>query len=388
MTIAHVVDGETDADSAFFNPIIDAINNRGSGIANILDYPDSGLEGAYDDLPDGGGVVYLPPGRYDVGDGNWTSRLKPVEFVGTGRWGRGNPLISGDEAEYPDNDPVLYSSVGATSLFDLSSPASSNNGYGFAWKNLTFEVTWDSTDYAIFGPCLNSAWVDNCRFYFSDGATDEVIGIHSAVDDALGDDASWWRITNNTVSYGALCRLGLAGENSNRHVIQHNAIMGREAATTSAPPLVELIANHGSFVGSNNFERAYIGARFDACWGCHEIGDAGEQVKYFLDLDNATAACTFAPGGTSVASNPASSKVFRLSADAVNNIFILSAAATYGGFSGSYELEGGGWTGFNTWILPRQYGPTVTGSKASGAAFASFLSAYANYGLLVDSSDA
>lgn len=94
MSLSYVVDGETDLDSALFNPIIDRVNGKASGgIHNIQAYgaTDSSLvdsTGAITDAWDAAalvdGTLYVPPGdwRYE-GDGlsGWTQ----PRIVGAGR---------------------------------------------------------------------------------------------------------------------------------------------------------------------------------------------------------------------------------------------------------------------------------------------------------------
>lgn len=308
------------------------------------------LQAAYDALPSTGGVIVVTPGRrYDVGAGLALTRSKPVELFAMGRPARGNPLASGTAEAYTGPEAVIYSSTGASALVQMDDPASSANGYGFAFRNIVFELTSADTHYAIRAVCVCSAIVENCRFWASHNAPADAIGIYAYVDGTYGDDASWWRIRDNTVSRMALCQFGdnTGSDNANQNVIEGNAGIGLGAATAGTKPFIALYDNHRSVVRDNNVEKYEVGIYMESCFGCIESGNGGEQTKYFLRVKGGNNNL-FQPLGVSIAAAISGSVLVDVDGP-TNCVFVLPSVAIYTNFATAVTVTSGSLSD-NQWV--------------------------------------
>lgn len=348
---------------------------------DVREYGEDGSQAlvlAYADLPEYGGVISIPGGRWDVGDGLNLIRSKPAEFVGAGRWRRGQPGPAW-ENPYPYNAPVIFSSTGATSFFNTHLPASLVNAYGFVWRNLTFDIDSPDTTYVIEGEGLNSALIENNQFWFGPDATLGVTAIRIWSDHAITDDCSWCIIRDNTCSGGALVVAGNPAPNCNRHIIEGNAIAGTDATDDTQPPAIWLYGNHGSYIGPNSIETFHTAIRVELSWQVTVNATAGEDTFWWLDVLD-THSCTFIVGGPSAVSG--SERMVHIDAASVNNIFFLAAATMGGGFATAVEADD--WTGYNTWITDRQSSAVITGVRGTNVALANLLQGLEDRGLITD----
>lgn len=118
MSLSYVVDGETDLDSALFNPIIDRVNgdagplaNMRAGVANVLDYSGTAkakLVAALADAESNGGVVRVPPGTYALGADPQIVIPAGISIIGAGRtattftFSSGTAFMVGDGTAHAD----------------------------------------------------------------------------------------------------------------------------------------------------------------------------------------------------------------------------------------------------------------------------------------------
>lgn len=292
-------------------------------LINVQDYPS--LQAAYDDLPPEGGMLFLPDGRYDVGDGFVLNREKPCWCIGPfmRRYGPGSNIPAG-------YGPTLYSSTGAPSLVIFTEPGDPFiNGYWFHFIRLNFEMTAPTTFHAVNGQVSTSmVQFDTCQFWFGPDAPVDNVAIYAQAYFHTNDsDASWWHVRNCTVRAGALFQSGspdIGQAAANRHIIENNICFGLGKDVPDAKPCVAFYFNNAARSLNNNIEKYHIGARFHECYGCWESGDAGEQVECFIDLYKCYGSC-FAPMGESTAYTMTT--MYRIESS-IENVLVF-APATY-----------------------------------------------------------
>lgn len=141
--------------------------------------------------------------RYDVDSGLRLDRRKPLAIIGPERVRR---YLAEADVDDPTQIPgaVIYSSSGPTGsgyLVDTTLPMGvSVNGNGFVFRNLMFDT--DNAAGAILGDNVNQWVVENCFFALGqpDAWAIKMVTKDSFVEPDVvhGDDASWWRIENNS----------------------------------------------------------------------------------------------------------------------------------------------------------------------------------------------
>lgn len=188
-----------------------------------------------------------------------------------------------------DQGAARIVSNGSPQLVLIQTPSGTvDNGFGFGFKNIAFQTSHAATLTGIFARAC-CPHVEHCVFAANQSlaAHDAAIFVKTDVDASHNDDASWVTMVDNFVLFAAICQLGQApdsgGENSNRHVVSGNRAWGRGTGVTGARALIELTNCHGAYVAANNLEGAAVGERWNWCWGCTTIGNAGETVGVFWD---------------------------------------------------------------------------------------------------------
>jgi hypothetical protein len=141
--------------------------------------------------------------RYDVDSGLRLDRRKPLAIIGPERVRR---YLAEADVDDPTQIPgaVIYSSSGPTGsgyLVDTTLPMGvSVNGNGFVFRNLMFDT--DNAAGAILDDNVNQGVVENCFFALGqpDAWAIKMVTKDSFVEPDVvhGDDASWWRIENNS----------------------------------------------------------------------------------------------------------------------------------------------------------------------------------------------
>jgi hypothetical protein len=254
------------------------------------------IASAYAVLPSTGGVILIGAGRHDVGaTGLELTRTKPVGLRGMGMWRRATPL-SGNTTWITGGGTVIYSSTGSpTQLVSFPNPGTATNGRGFEARNLVFEIKAGMT-YGILANSVNEGYVEDCAFFSKEPTA---IAVAVTQDGVLGDDASWWRIMNNTC-FGAGLFHTLTFQH-NQHVISGNFCWG------GTQTFVLLRDNHRSAIRDNNFEGSpttgtpAVFMELENCWACQTSGNAGESTTtgaIFCQLD-ASHGCLLMDIGTS-----------------------------------------------------------------------------------------
>lgn len=246
--------------------------------------PKATVEAAVGDLPDGG-VVILSKGRHDVGEGLHLDKLAPVILRGVGRWHR-HRSTSG-QTTFPGNDPVLYSSIGASKLIDF--PAAGDT-QGFGFENLIFEMS-ATTDYGIYAQGVSYTNVVDCCFWSKNVLAE---AIHA--DNLVGSDASWWRVINNNFVSSVAIYGG--GNQFNNWVVRDN----NSFVSNPAPFSMYFESMNRSLVAGNNIEgnldvgielgKVGTATAYDNIF----IGNGGEGVKTVYHLVHTGANTIIATG--------------------------------------------------------------------------------------------
>ncbi len=248
------------------------------------------IENLYNSLPSVGGVIHLPGGRYDIGEGIQLTKTKRVSIVTDERWTRfrGSPSFD----DYPDsNSAIIYSSSqDAQFFFDFDDNIFSN-GTGFVFENLVFEIDYPELEYVINGRCVNFLKVNNCIFWANEDADrDSAYAVRTYVTAPEGNDASWSRVTDNIAFGIKLFKSGdeAAPSNQNQHYIARNVVFGIGEDSTNQAPGIKIIGNHRSIIEYNNLENLHRGIIVDGGWHVQTRGNSGEAVRKFLTIQNET----------------------------------------------------------------------------------------------------
>lgn len=331
------------------------------------------IQAAYDDLVTaaevrtgvsgntrlGVGRIVLAPGGHDVGAGLAFKRTRPVVMEGI----RPNRRHSGAglaaiPARAADNS-YLYTSAGTppTELISMATPATSVNGYGFRFAH--FDMWFDAAgiDYGIYAPCVNFLTIQDVGFIATQTGTDkDMIAVYGWTDTALGDDTSWWRISDCYSSRIALCQIGKAGVtlNHNQHVIKDNACFGWGKTETTAKPLIA-----GSFlrrctIRDNNIEGAEVGIHLgpETCAQNIMVGNGGEQVAKFIRIEKGIANIIIDHGETVPA---AGDSLVSIEGSSTDNVSILAALTGQGslydsgGYSDTSTSKDNAVLGYSSW---------------------------------------
>ena len=349
----------------------------------------SSIQTAYNSLPTPkGGVLLLDECRYDVGTGLVLDRNKPVSIIGPDRNRRHLAAVDVDDANRRPGAILWGSAVPSTGyLVATTTPNSSLNGQGFVFRNLTFDT--DNAAGAILGDNINYTIVDNN--FFAMGRAD-AWAIKAVTKDSFvqpgvihGNDASWWRITdNNSRGGGFFCACGAEGGttppynwNHNNFVIQGNVIF---APTTPTGPGIWLRGAHRSLIEGNNVEGKWnpaillegsYGNRLDGNGG--EDGSAsGQPGLVFVKLVNSDANF-LSDMGTSTSQGQV---LYHLDSASTDNIMIGSTLTNTRSLYGPNGVVNNGGTS-NVIIGPGFTGGGGTGPAGpAGADGADGLSAY------------
>ena len=261
------------------------LSSGGSDAADGLtwDTAKATAQAAYGALPATGGVVMFGPGRHNVGAGLLLDRTKPVRLQGVGRWrGFASAILP-----YTGSDPCLYSY--GPSVVDLSTPLAFTDGQGFEFYDLVFEIA-ATTLYGIYAPCVTRARVRNCMFL---SLNPTGWGVYTLNDATRGDDASWWRVTDNVAVGCGLFKAAGGGPPPSQNNSQHNDIIVADnegQASGATVPFVWLTFAHRSVVKDNSLEGysslTYGSLYYYGCFGCQSRGNGGEAsgTNYFTVL--------------------------------------------------------------------------------------------------------
>jgi len=294
--------------------------------------PGESIQDAYASLPaESGGVIYLLPGRHDVGDGLTLDRTKPVSLVGLARWRR---HVSTEDLDEPEHVPgaVLHSSTSAPWLIDTTQPMDSVvNGFGFEFRNLVLDFR--TSEIGILADNVNHGVVENCFFA---GPGGDAWAIMLVTKDSFvqpgtshGDDASWWRVMNNNArDCGLFAALGAFGGNTpayqwnhNNHLIEGNVCFQASATT----PAIWLRGGHRSHLVANNLEGDWDPAiLLESCWQSRSDGNAGESSLEgitFVRLEGSSA-CLISDLGASTSSGQT---LIQMDAGSGDNIVLAPA---------------------------------------------------------------
>lgn len=273
--------------------------------------PKATLQSAYDSLPASGGGLVLGNGGHDVGStGLKLTRDKPVGLYAT-KWRRHHQ----DSVGWPAGQgAVIFSGSGSPAqLISFDQTTDFHNVRGFVAEGVSFDVK-TGMEYAIFGQSVNWGRIIDCNFMLAD-ADAYAIGLDQSL---YGDDASWWRVTDNGTFNGGLFKtLGLQ---HNQHRIVGNVCFG------GTVPYVHLLSNNRSYVRDNNFEVDNTGPfmLIEDSYGCQTSGNAGECTtagNVFCRVDNSSA-CRLEDIGTSTPT--ATDKLYDFTNGSRDNFMIVS----------------------------------------------------------------
>lgn len=266
MSLSYVVDGETDLDSALFNPIIDRVNgdagplaNMRAGVANVLDYSGTSTEKIKSALADlsanGGGIcsivgdyelaeTIVVPANVRIANGSYWSEATLTPAVTFS----GSYLLSAYTSVIFE-DLTLDLGMHGTCTYGIAINGNANVKYSAARrcniKNAAGRGIWVWTGQGV--------WIEDNEI------EDCVRGIHI---DAATADGVW--VTRNRVTNGEAGRMeyGIRGSDSVNNtqgalVIDQNYVEGADYATANGSQAIgiALFRSPGSIVTANMVTR-------------------------------------------------------------------------------------------------------------------------------------
>jgi len=291
-----------------------------------------------------GGQINLLPGRHDVGDGLKLQKSKPVEIIGPMRPQRRVEIFDNKAS---DIGAIIYSSEDPEQLVGIGlAPDTSQNGYGFQFRQITFEMR-GTTTHAIRAYDTSFLVVEDCGArHFEIARTPNAWLVGSVNRGVLrGQDTSWHRIINNCTSRVGLYQNKVTvpeGRNSNQHVIRDNVCFGHRRRTEA---LIYLEHSQGSTIQSNNLEGGAIAIEFGAPARGYTIstsnlimGNSGEAIHLWLKATRFYGNIVMDTGSRHPKRNqsdPAkNSKLYEFSKQTGNNL-VVDAVTT--GFGNLYD---------------------------------------------------
>jgi len=239
----------------------------------------------YESLPDSGGIIFLPPGRYDVLDGLNFKKKIPVSIIGDDRWRKYISVNDVSNNEYPKSlAPVIYSSKGAKYLFDFNDGVY-KNGYGFVFKNLAFEVASAKTENVINIRSVTMGEIKGNIFWGADSVdTDSTYAIRLYADTTVGGDASWWRIKENIVVNMNFIKIGRDDKKygHNQNIIADNICFNSTRDSVNSAPAIWILGGNRNVIENNNIEGYNKGIYLDNTSQSWITGNAGENTRKFI----------------------------------------------------------------------------------------------------------
>ena len=250
MSIAYVVDGETDLDSALFNPIIAGINVQGVVVTTPAELVSTVMSATAGDR------VILAPGTFT---------LSSMLFVPAGvdlaaRDARTTRLVP--SADFPDEALVsLASQSGVYGVgFDGGMHATCGRGAQIAGNGTVKDCRIADCYFANFAGAAVWTWTTNGVWVERNTIRDSVIGIQALDADEGGGHILDNDIRNNVagrMQYGILGNRGSSGPTQSTLMVGFNYVEGADYATSNGAQShgISLFRSPNAIVFSNKITR-------------------------------------------------------------------------------------------------------------------------------------